>query len=316
MKRLAGLVLLICLLQSPMSWAQSGPDDHAQTLGALPSLNVAQIADTLAAPFGDKKQKARAFYYWITHHIAIDVKATKGNDQKKSNPEDVVQLRRATPLGYSKLFQEMCSQANIRCLSVDGYVKNSAEDIENKADEINHSWNVVQLGQSPTEWYYVDCAKGSGSLDKQMKVFTPEFTSGYFFADKNLFNLDHYPDNTAWQLASSEQTPKGLSDFYRFVYIAPAAFDIGLSKPNPLVGHVRTSIKSATTFNFRSESLPKKVEIVLESGNKKTKPEEVTTMESGGGTQFKYQFKRDDTYIMSILSDGKLILQYLVEATE
>ena len=72
----------------------------------------------------------------------------------------------------------MCSQANIRCLSVDGYVKNFPEEINDIPDEINHSWNVVQLGLSPEEWYYVDAAKGSGYLDKKRSVFTKKFTSG------------------------------------------------------------------------------------------------------------------------------------------
>ena len=59
--------------------------------------------------------------------------------RKKINPEQVVMNRKTTSLGFAKLFQEMCSMGNIRCLVVDGYVKHSTEDINNRADEPNHS---------------------------------------------------------------------------------------------------------------------------------------------------------------------------------
>jgi transglutaminase/protease-like cytokinesis protein 3 len=175
-------------------------DNFIKNLGSLDSLNVARIADTLTRRLSDKEQKARAIFYWIANNIALDLKAIKSNDQRKSLPEDVVKMRKGTPLGFAKLFQEMSSLANIRCLVVDGYVKANTDDINSPSDESNHSWNVVQLGLSPDQWYFVDVAKASGYTDKKMSSFTREFTSNYFFPDKALFNLDHFPDNDAWQL--------------------------------------------------------------------------------------------------------------------
>ncbi|MDB5203632.1 MAG: hypothetical protein JWQ27_3041 [Ferruginibacter sp.] len=289
-------------------------DDIVQKLGALTAFNVATIGDTITRPFSGKDEKARAIFYWIANNIALDPKAIRGNDQKNSLPELVVKNRKATPLGFSLLVQEMCSMANIRCLSVDGYLKNFPEDINNKADEINHSWNVVQLGQSPEQWYYVDAARASGFLDKKMSTFTKYFTSEYFFADKALFNLDHYPDNGAWQLGGG---PKSIKDFYALPVFSNASYEYGLKQPMPVSGLIKTKIKNSTTFSFNYNGAPiAKIELLIGEGKTALKPEPMNFTASGSTVSFTYQFKKEDTYPVSVVVDGKDLLQYFVEVTE
>ncbi len=142
----------------------SSTDEFVQKQGSMDSLNLAQIAQRITAVSSDKEQQARAIFYWIANNIALDPKAIKGNDQRKSLPEDVTKLRKGTALGFAKLYQEMASIANIRCLVVDGYIRNGIEDLNSPPDEINHSWNVVQLGQSPDSWYVLDAAKAGDEL--------------------------------------------------------------------------------------------------------------------------------------------------------
>ena len=95
-------------------------DEAVKKLGPLNNFNVAVIADTVTEKFADNEQKARAIFYWIANNIQLDPKGTRQNDDKNILPEKVIALRKATPLGFSLLVQEMCSAANIRCLSVDG----------------------------------------------------------------------------------------------------------------------------------------------------------------------------------------------------
>lgn len=290
-------------------------DQVVAQLGAMPDKNVATIADTISRKFSDKQDKARAFYYWIANNIALDGKAIRSNDQKKINPEQVVMNRKTTSLGFAKLFQEMCSMGNIRCLVVDGYVKHSTEDINNRADEPNHSWNVVQLGKSPEEWYYVDVARGSGFLDKKQLQFTPSFVSGYFFPEKTLFNLEHFPDNEAWLLGAG---PKGLKDFYALPVIGRGAYGLGLFKPNPVTGVIHTSIRNPVQFSFQfngNEPI-QSIELLIGEGNKQLKPAPMNFSNSGGSVNFSYQFKREDSYPVRIVVDGRDVLSYIVEATE
>ena len=315
------LLLPIFLLFNHHSSAQnykknySVTDALTQKLGALDSLNVARITDTLTRTLGDKEQKARAIFFWIANNIAIDAKAVKSNDQRKSAPEDVIRLRKATPLGFAKLLQEMSSMVNIRCLVVDGYTKNNVDDINNPADEINHSWNVLQLGQSPDQWFFADTYNASGFTDKKLSSFTPEFTGAYFFADKALFNLDYYPDNSAWQLGGG---PKNKKDFYALPVIKKAAYTIGLKKPVPMNGFIKTKTKSKVNFSFTcsTDAGIENISMLIGEGKKMQKPEPMNFTVQNGLLSFSYQFKTEDTYPVKILADGKEIMEYLVEVSE
>lgn len=290
-------------------------DEYVKKLGPLDNLNVATIADTITRNFTDKSDKARAIFYWIANNIAIDPKATKGNDNKNSDPVLVVQLRKATPTGFALLVQEMCSMANIRCLTVDGYVKNNAADINNKLDEVNHTWDVVQLGQSPEDWYYIDAAKASGFTDKKMTTFTKLFTSEYFFADRDLFNLDHYPDNQAWQMGKG---PKSLSEFYSLPVIGNAAYKYGLKKPQPINGHVKVKLNVPASFSFtHNDSIPvKSIILIMGDEKKQWKSDPIDFKENNGVISFSYKFKVADEYPVKIIADDKELLQYYIEVVD
>jgi hypothetical protein len=290
-------------------------DEFVTKLGPLDSLNVAQIAEALTLKLQDKEQKARALFYWIGHNIALDPKAIKINDERKSLPEDVIKQRKATPLGFAKLYQEMSSLANIRCLVVDGYVKNSIEDLNNPADEINYSWNVVQLGPSPDKWYLIDVARASGTLDKKLTQFIKDFTSEYFFADKTLFNLDHYPDNDAWQLGGG---PKSLKEFYNLPIIFNGAYYYNLKKPTPAAGYLKTksTVKNNFIIPYRAATGISTVSLLIGDGRKQQKPEPMNIAVSGSTISFNYQFKLLDTYPVKIVIDGKTVLEYMVEVTK
>ncbi|MFT3911251.1 MAG: transglutaminase domain-containing protein [Ferruginibacter sp.] len=314
------LSFLIILIVNNLKAQQPDPalaavDEYVQKLGALEKFNVATIADTITRKFSDKKEKARAIFYWIANNIALNPKAIKSNDNKNNEPENVIQLRKTTALGFATLVQEMCSLANIRCLVVDGYIKSSAMDIGEKADDINHSWNVVQLGQSPDKWYYIDAARASGYLDGKMSVFTKQFTSEYFFADKKLFNLDHYPDNKGWYLGDDQ---KSLKEFYALPVIGYMAYSFGLQKPMPLTGHIK--IKVGTTVSFSFSYNPYKtissISLVMGEEKKQSKPEPMNFTDNGGSVRFTYKFKKADSCPLKVVVDGKDLLIYNIDVED
>lgn len=290
-------------------------DEMTATAGAMPDENLATITQRITVSFSGKEQKARAIFYWITHHISIDPKATKRNDQRNIKPEEIIQARTATPLGYSLLFQEMCSQANIRCLSVDGYTKNSAEDINNPADAVNHSWNVVQLGQSPDTWFYVDVAKGSGFLNKSMTEFTPSFGSNYFFTNPEVFNLDHFPDNEAWRLGNG---PKSLSAFYAMPVIYTAGNSLNLYKLEPKNGMIKTKPSRAVAFKFfhYQEQEIKEIKLVAGEDKRAGIPELLKFSDTGGVISLTYTFKREDEYPVTFYADGRAMITYIINSEE
>lgn len=319
MKKIVFFLISISILSTAVAQNKENKyaavDAYVKKLGSLDSFNVATIADTITRSFNDKEKKARAIFYWIANNIALDPKAVRANDTKKTDPVIVVQTRKATALGFSLLVQEMCSMAGIRCLSVDGYTKYSVEDINNPADAPNHSWNVVQLGKSPEEWFYIDAAKASGSIDSRFTIFTPRFISGYFFADKKLFNLDHCPDNGAWLLGEGT---KSVKEFYALPMIGNYAYEIGLHKPTPATGNFKAKTSGTTrfSFNYNDSTAIKTVDIILGEGKRQSKPEAAEFSDGGGQISFGYKFKKDDSFPVKLVVNGETLIQYLVEVTE
>jgi Transglutaminase-like superfamily len=299
----------------PTTNKYSNIDNAVLKLGNFPTKNVAEIADAITSIFKNNEDKARAIFYWIANNIAIDPKAVKQQDEKNKLPEKVIELRKATPLGFSLLVQEMCSYAKIRCLSVDGFVKNHATEINEKIEDKNFSWNVVQLGQSPETWYYIDACRASGFLDPKLTVFTKQFTSQYFFADKKLFNLIYFPDNMAWQLGEAD---KSMKNYFSLPVIGNKAIALEMRKLAPVTGLIKTTITKPVDFAFsiNGQNTVNKISILIGDEKKKQKEEPMNFTNNDGDIKFSFVFKKEDSFPIQIVVDGKIVLQYLVEVTE
>ncbi|MEX0636818.1 MAG: transglutaminase domain-containing protein [Ferruginibacter sp.] len=287
-------------------------DEFVTNLGALTDKNVSSIADTLTRALSSNELKARAIFFWIANNITLDAKAIKSNDNRKTLPEEVIKNRKSSSLGFAKLFQEMSSIANIRCLVVDGFVKNNVEEINDPADEVNYSWNVLQLGQSPEQWYYIDAAKASGTLDKKMSGFIKDFTGEYFFADRILFNLDHYPNNGAWQLGPG---PKSKKEFYALPLFYNAAYTYGFKKLAPAAGFIKTKVDAKVLFSipYTSSKSIGSVSLLMGDGKRAIKPEPMNFTSSNAVITFSYQFKTQDSFPVKVQVNENTVLEYMVE---
>jgi transglutaminase/protease-like cytokinesis protein 3 len=286
-------------------------DEYVKSLGPLTTMSMGTINNVVSNKFTDKMDKARAIYYWVAHSITYDVKAARSNSNAKNTPAEVLLTRKATGLGFASLFQDMCSSADIRCLTVDGFVKYSTQEIGEKDQEINHSWAVVQLGESPEEWYYVDPAFGSGYLSSDKKEFTKAYTDAYFFTEKATFNLQHYPDNSAWKLGSA---PKSKSDFFDMPVIKTAAIELEIKKCSPNDGKIKAKVDKPVKFSFTLKSTESITKVELGIGEKKKyKQEEIQYSNSGTVLSFTYKFKDANSYPVIIFVNGKEFAQYYVD---
>lgn len=309
------LLLLTCC--SGNLFAQTGSrdfkaiDDYVKGLGSLDSMSMGTINNVVSKKFEDKIDRARAIYDWIALNISYDIKAARNSSAMKNSPSDVLLSRKAVGIGFTSLFQDMCSSADIRCLTVDGFVKNNTEQIDEKGSEINHSWAVVQLGQSPDTWYYVDPAWGSGYADAEMKVFTRSFTDAYFFTDKEIFNLQHYPDNEAWKLGSA---PKNKKDFFSLPVIKVAAPEFGMRKYIPNDGNIKAKVSKAVNFNYILNGKQEITKVELAMGErKKYKVKEIKFSYSSGALSFNYKFEEDGTYPVTVIINGRELISYYIE---
>jgi transglutaminase/protease-like cytokinesis protein 3 len=289
-------------------------DDYVKSLGALDSLNMGTISNIVTKKFPDNTDKVRAIFDWIAFNISFDCKLYRSSGNEKMMSGDVLKTRKANPYGYAALFQDMCSVAKIRCLTVDGYVKNTVEDINTKPDAFNHTWAVVQLGSSPEAWFYVDPVYGSGYTDEKMTTFTREYNDRYFFTEKNIFNLQHFPDNNAWLLGNG---PRDLKSFLALPVIKNAAYEFDLRSFSPSAGYIKTKSKNPVEF-IMSIGLRQQVDIVsLQVGTgKKRENKTVDYRFQNGNLYFKYQFAEEDTYPVNVMINNKIVLCYVIEVTE
>ncbi|MEP7106724.1 MAG: transglutaminase domain-containing protein [Ferruginibacter sp.] len=289
-------------------------DDYVKSLGALDTLNMGTISFIVTNKFPDAKDKVRAIFDWIAYNISFDLKAARNNDNEKTGTDQVLKFRKATAAGYAALFQDMCSVVKIRCLTVDGYAKYNPEQINEKPDGSNHTWAVVQLGESPDTWYYVDPTWGSGYTDDKMKIFTKAYNDDYFFADKAIFNYQHYPDNGAWQLGPG---PKSLSNFLSLPLVKSGAYEFNIGKFAPDNGFIKTKTNKPVSFNIKLRAGPEIDIVSLVIGEeKKQKTKTVDYTVSKGNIIFNYKFEVEDTYPVLVLINNKPVLGYMAEVIE
>lgn len=289
-------------------------DDYAKKLGRLDSLNMGTIANLLTKKFDDKTDKCRAIFTWIATNISYDLKNARSGNTDKNTSTLVLLNRKGLGAGYANLYQDMCSVAGIRCLTVDGFVKFTSEQIGDTKTEINHTWNVVQLGQSPEAWYYVDVCRGSGFPDAEYKTFTPAYNDEYFFATLNIFNWEHCPDNPAWYLGPK---PKGKKEFFELPAIKPAAYEMGLKSFTPADGAVKAKVAKPFYFSFKLKydlDITKVALVFGEDKKKKSKPMEFSF--NNGILSFSYKPVDEDTYPVTVVVNDKELLLYKMDVSE
>jgi transglutaminase/protease-like cytokinesis protein 3 len=227
--------------------------------------------------------------------------------------DEVLKTRKANANGYATLFQDMCSVAKIRCLTVDGYIKNDIESNE-KPDDLNHSWVVVQLGQSPDSWYYVDPAWGSGYVDEKMTTFTRAYNDAFFFADRLVFNYQHFPDNTAWLMGGGT---KSVKDFFAMPIVKDHAYDFRISNFSPATAMVKATVNKPVRFSFKVNNHAQVDSVSLLIGAEKNKKLKTTYFSYDNNVvSFTYKFEEEDSYPVKVLVNNKPVLEYLIEVVE
>jgi transglutaminase/protease-like cytokinesis protein 3 len=289
-------------------------DEYVAALGSLDTLNMGTISYTITKKFTDNKQKVRAIFDWIAYNISYDCKAARANDNEKNTADIILKTRKATASGYAALFQDMCSVVKIRCLTVDGYGKRLVEEIGEKPDQFNHTWAVVQLGQSQEDWHYIDPTWGSGYTDEKVLVYTKKYNDNYFFANKTIFNYHHFPDNTAWLLGVGS---KSVKEFLQWPVVQNAAYDFGIANFLPLNGKINAKVNMPISFSFKiNTDIPIQIVAIEYGDNKKKKLKTVDYKQSGSTISFTYKFDAEEMYTVNVLINNAPILGYLVQVTE
>ena len=89
--------------------------------------------------------KMYQIFGWIYLHKKYDVKGYANLRLKRYPKRKLWHKRKLLCSEYSELFALMCKEANIQCIDVDGYVKNSKHCQGKPFYYESHSWNVAKI---------------------------------------------------------------------------------------------------------------------------------------------------------------------------
>jgi hypothetical protein len=285
-------------------------DQKVAALKITDSLDVIRLGKYLGGQFTEPAEKVRAFYYWIANNISFDLKAYTGDIDKADEPGVVLKKRKGTSLGYANLFQEFCTANDIRCLKIDGYAKYSVYDLENPITEINHTWNIVQLGKTPDKWHNVDISWAAGTADNEMKKFTKRYTTEWFFTEKNVFSYTHFARIDEWRMANKNMK---LKEFNKLPVIREGYVKFGGIKYTPAEGitKVKTEGKFIITIQLSKASSVTKVNLQL-SDEKNAKQEPAIFTQRGNMLTITIPNKEGQEIPVYVYLNDYLTLAYFV----
>ena len=175
-----------------------------------------KLAVQVSADFKQDDLKARAIFTWIALNVKYDLAAYGINRQpvgfsystqeekiakQKIMREDLalktIRSKKAVCEGYSTLFAVVADKAGLEAVIIPGTSKSHPAHIGKGPGASDHAWNAVKING---EWKLLDTTWASGVVTGEKPAFVFKFNDGYFFAEPDVFFLNHFPDDKQWLL--------------------------------------------------------------------------------------------------------------------
>lgn len=199
------------------------------------TFDYVKLAHALTDSLDSDSLKVKSIYLWMTKHIDYDVWGLTTGGGSYTDPNEILRHRKTVCLGYSILFDSLCSVAGIPAECVYGYVYMPWYEVGDTLFLDSHAWNVVQIDG---EWKLIDATWGTGHIrlkkqrvrrvmyrwfripyrTKYKFIHKPNFD--YYCTDPEVFVKDHLPSTPAWQLLecsvpidSFQRSPQGTLHF-------------------------------------------------------------------------------------------------------
>lgn len=179
---------------------------HADSTDKNLSYSHLKLASYLAIPAENDRQKILIFSYWISKYIKYDLNELQKLGRNKI-PREVLSNRKAVCQGYSLLFEQLCDNANIPAITIEGYAYGNI--IKRITDKVHcrHAWNAVFVDG---KWELLDLTWCTN--DAKERKFSENPDLKWVFVNPIEFSKTHLPHDPRWQLL---KTPKSKEDFWR-----------------------------------------------------------------------------------------------------
>jgi hypothetical protein len=250
MPRFIVVACAFCIAAPGSTLAQSAKPRSAEQIAD--SIEIAQLARTLARGADTDSVRAARIYEWVARHLSYDVQGFLRGRLGDSNAESVYRKRLAVCGGYVALFERLARELGLETTPILGYAKGFTYRSGASTRKPNHSWLAVRIGEA---WRLVDPTWASGWV--RGTTFEPHFTWDYFLVDANELILSHFPEDDDWQLLRKEVR---RSEFERLPLIprtlVNAGFDPSMIRATSLAQGVRSFPLVGTRSDVRIVAAP------------------------------------------------------------
>lgn len=205
-KILFSLVTFYCLLSTGAICQSLNTDPEEKAFPYLQKRSseiqtCEELSTELTKGLVSEKDKLRAIYSWITHHIAYDYDQLKPGQRKRFENEEAsisytLASRKAICSGYALLLNKMATAAGIEIYTISGYTRIYKGEVAKDS----HAWNGVHLKSG--EWLLLDATWDAGVVkidSKGDEVFVFKPGDDFFLNTPELFIRDHVPFDPIWQ---------------------------------------------------------------------------------------------------------------------
>lgn len=291
--------------------------------------NLPLLTYKLTSKLDTDVEKFRAIYIWISKNIKGDYymhKSVTKNRKKLKNDSisylkwnkkyskkvfrSLLKNKKTMCTGYAYLLKTMCKIANITCVIVDGYGRNTSANI-GKLSIPNHSWNAVKLNN---KWYLVDATWASGYTDLAKNSFIFDYNDGYFLTAPTLFVKNHFPLDKKWTLLKN----KTSKEFVIAPLIYGEIYKHHITPMQPKKMENNVSLNEEIKFELHAKKNIDLDKIEIQIGEnlyiKKTKPSSVTRIKES--IFIDYKFKTNGFYDVHILYKDNVIITYTFNVTK
>jgi transglutaminase/protease-like cytokinesis protein 3 len=187
--------------------------EHAKNAPPSVEKKYRDLAEYLKAPCQNDREIVESIFYWMAINIAYNDDPEYERSYSDSIAKTTLLTKKSGCEGTARLFCEICHAAGIECNVIFGFAEGYSFDQQQQTTP-NHGWNAVKIDG---EWKLVDATWGSGgsTTEHSRQVYVSEIDMRYFFADPKDLIIDHFPENSQWQMLDN---PISKREFYSDEY--------------------------------------------------------------------------------------------------
>ena len=198
----------------------AGIDQYAINTPDSAEVSINSLATYLAKGTNNDLEKTRAIYKWITQNISYNYSGFLSGQYGDTSANGVLARRTSICDGYSELFMALGKAMGLQVVKLVGWAKGISYTAGvSLTGPTNHAWNAVYLNDG---WYLIDSTWGAGAISGGQ--FVREFKGYYFLTDPEEFILNHFPQNSQWQLLSTKVVTSSFDSFPRVYFMSSGSY--------------------------------------------------------------------------------------------